>query len=539
LRKLLLLFVGLLCVAVIGGIAGILLIGADYRAPDGEGRIYPGVTIRGMSVEGFTRREAVSKVTATLPVPEQTGLTISAGGQTWNMTWAAVGQAYDVTSAVDAAYLVGAEQPWWLGAYFVLRPHNVELDVPLTPADPTRVRAYVERIAERVELAPQDATLTLDGSRITGTPSREGQVLDVDQATTQVLEALAAGAPTVELATTPVLARILSPEPALSRAQALARLSFTLVVDDPLVLRSDPKGTPDAPVTPGYRAEFVADGNQIAHWLRLSQRDGAYQIDFDVMAIRAWVESVAGEIDPARLLDVDGTTARIAQTLRAGGEPRISVRVSHPSSTYTVKGGDTFFDIAYNHGFPQWHLEKANPDVDPGLIDIGQQLVIPSLDTLFPHPLIEGKRIEIDLPTQTLRAFEAEAMVFELRISSGISSTPTLQGQFQVLFKEEMAFAPRWRLDMPFFMGFYEEREGFFNGIHELPITAYGVRLSSGVLGYPASYGCIIVGRDVAQELFEWSEVGTLVRVRGVAPGTPFGRPTLLDIAPLIDDPEP
>jgi len=165
---------------------------------------------------------------------------------------------------------------------------------------------------------------------------------------------------------------------------------------------------------------------------------------------------------------------------------------------------------------------------------------IPSIDVLFPHPLVDGKRIEIDLPTQTLRAyegtFESEAQVFEFRISSGISTTPTLAGQFQVLFKEEMAFAQRWRLDMPYFMGFYEEGEDFYNGIHELPITSYGVRLSRGVLGWPASYGCIILDIEDAEALYNWAPVGTLVQVHGVAPGTPFGQQTLLDIAPPTPD---
>ncbi len=530
--------VALLIVAAIGGITIGLLIGAEYRSPDSaEGLIYPGVTIAESSVAGLTRRQAIAQIASMLPVPEQTGITISAGGQTWQMTWAAVGQAYDVTAAVESAYLVGTDRPWWLGAYTVIRPTSTNIEVPFVAADPELVRAYVERIAERVALSPQDATLKINGSRIDSAPAQDGQFLDIDQATEQALAALADGSTAVSLTVTGIPPRVTSVEPALSQAEALARESFTVVVNDPLVLPGDQKGTPDAPVTPGYRAEFTADGNQILRWIRVSQRDSGFHLDFDDPSIRSWVEDVADQLNPSRTMDVDATTAEIAERLRGGGEFRVLARVSRPASTYTVKSGDTFFDIAFNHGFPQWHLERANPDVDPGVIYVGQNLVIPSLDTLFPYPLVEGKRIEIDLPTQMLRAYEEETMVFELRISSGISSTPTLQGQFQILFKEEMAFARRWRLDMPYFMGFYEERESFFNGIHELPITASGVRLSPGVLGYPASYGCIIVGRDVAQELFEWSDIGTLVRVRGVAPGTPFGRQTLRDIAPLVEDP--
>ena len=90
---------------------------------------------------------------------------------------------------------------------------------------------------------------------------------------------------------------------------------------------------------------------------------------------------------------------------------------------------------------------------------------------------------------------------------------------------------------MPYFMGFYEEDEDFFNGFHELPITSYGTRLSRGVLGYPASYGCIILDVEDAEALYRWADVGALVRVHGVAPGTPFGQQTLNDIAPLTGAP--
>ncbi len=95
-----------------------------------------------------------------------------------------------------------------------------------------------------------------------------------------------------------------------------------------------------------------------------------------------------------------------------------------------------------------------------------------------------------------------------------------------------MAFAQRWHLDMPYFMGFYAEGEDFYNGIHELPITSYGTRLSPYVLGWPASYGCIILNVGDAEALYNWADLGTLVRVNGVAPGTPFGQQTLEDIAP-------
>ncbi|MCU0522424.1 MAG: L,D-transpeptidase family protein, partial [Anaerolineae bacterium] len=327
-----------------------------------------------------------------------------------------------------------------------------------------------------------------------------------------------------------IAAEIPTAEPALSQAQALLSRPFVVVVDDPLT------GDPELG---GFHTEFSADPSEIGGWLRPLRRRGQITLNFDTRAVRDWVQGLAPQVGEGRVLEADKTAARVLETLRAGATNRVVALVSHPPSTYTVQAGDTFFDIAYNHGFPQWRLEQANPDVDPGLIDIGQELVIPSIDVLFPYPLVPDKRIEIDLPTQTLRAFDGDAQRFEFKVSSGISTTPTLAGQFQILFKEEMAFAQRWHLDMPYFMAFYAEREDFFNGIHELPITSYGTRLSPYVLGWPASYGCIILNVDDAAALYHWADIGTLVRVEGVAPGTPFGQQTLLDIAPVVEEPAP
>jgi lipoprotein-anchoring transpeptidase ErfK/SrfK len=169
-------------------------------------------------------------------------------------------------------------------------------------------------------------------------------------------------------------------------------------------------------------------------------------------------------------------------------------------------------------------LEEANPEVEPDELLIGMELTIPSIDVLFPEPLVPGKRIEIDLPEQRLRAFEDDELVYGFTCSTGMTSTPTIAGQFQVLFKEPEAYAQRWSLDMPYFMAIYYERPGFANGIHELPINAAGQRLWSSVLGWPASYGCIILNVGDAEVLYDWAPVGTLVRIEGVAPGTPIYR---------------
>jgi hypothetical protein len=52
------------------------------------------------------------------------------------------------------------------------------------------------------------------------------------------------------------------------------------------------------------------------------------------------------------------------------------------------------------------------------------------------------------------------------------------------------------------------------NGIHGLPLLSNGVRLWADVLGQPASFGCIILDLEAAEQLYDWAEEGVVVEIR-------------------------
>jgi lipoprotein-anchoring transpeptidase ErfK/SrfK len=62
-------------------------------------------------------------------------------------------------------------------------------------------------------------------------------------------------------------------------------------------------------------------------------------------------------------------------------------------------------------------------------------------------------------------------------------------------------------------MAVYAAGSDFYNGIHGLPTLSSGRRLWEGLLGSPASYGCIILGLEEAETLYEWAEIGVVVVV--------------------------
>lgn len=520
-KSLRLMIVGLVIVFVLCVVASV---GAAAYPIAYNSRIYPGVSVHDVDLVvsvaepmgGLTVEEATAALVESLPDPSAQVVKLRLGEQVWQLSWADAGQGYDYAGTAEAAYQVARQGSW----YEQIRPawetrlqgHQI---APLTiPADPARVASVLEEVAPAVSTPPVDAQLRIGSDGATPIPGQIGRALDVEASAARVLQSLADGAAEVELVTVDLPPRLLEPEPAHTLAQSLLAQPFTLVTDDPLT---------------DYRADFAAPPERVATWLRAvpeyTEEPARMALEIDEAAVRVWLDEVAPQLGAERILDVAETLPRAMAAL-AAGEHQAQSHIRHPAGVYVVQPGDFFFDIAYAHGFPQWRLEQANPGVDPDALAIGMELVIPSIDVLFPYPLPPGKRIEISLPEQRLRAYEGEQLVYDFTCSSGMTSTPTIAGQFQVLLKEPNAYASRWSLDMPYFMSIYQEGPDFFNGIHELPITSGGGRLWAGVLGWPASYGCIILDVGDAELLYNWAPVGTLVRITGVAPGTPtYGEP--------------
>jgi len=103
--------------------------------------------------------------------------------------------------------------------------------------------------------------------------------------------------------------------------------------------------------------------------------------------------------------------------------------------------------------------------------------------------------IEIDLTTQTLRAYEKGKVVFAAQISSGRAGTPTLVGKFRIQSKHESQYmgGPGYSLpDVPFVQYFYA---GF--ALH----GAYW----HDKWGTPTSHGCVNLSIEDAEWLYNWT----------------------------------
>jgi lipoprotein-anchoring transpeptidase ErfK/SrfK len=140
---------------------------------------------------------------------------------------------------------------------------------------------------------------------------------------------------------------------------------------------------------------------------------------------------------------------------------------------------------------------------------------IPGVETRpdDPPPSYSGdKSILVDISEQHLYAYEGDVLVYSFVASTGMNNA-TRVGTFQVLDKIPNAYGATWNIWMPNWMGIYWSGT-LENGIHALPILSSGARLWSGYLGTPISYGCVVLGVEESQLLYDWADIGTPVTIQ-------------------------
>jgi len=359
----------------------------------------------------------------------------------------------------------------------------------------------LDELAPAVARPAGEPSLRLEGAQMVVVPGEPGRELDVEA----TLKALAAAYQGRDGGPVPLVFHSIQPsgmDVAFLQAQVDALLGGQV------------KLTSYDGVTDRTFA-WTLGGEDIASWLRLESADDGATLTVRVSeaAVRRTLETLEAGLGEGRGFRMEeAVKATMAACEQGGGS--VALYMTHAPRTYTVRAGDTASKIATRHGLPLWTFAQANTEVDLDLLQVGQKVVIPTQDILTPHLPVPGKRIVVDLSEQRMRVYQNGALLHNWIVSTGRKSSPTHTGVFQVLAKEENAYASQWDLLMPHFLGIYDAGPNSINGIHALPILSNGARLWAGNLGSPVSYGCIILGVKEAETLFAWAEVGVLVVIR-------------------------
>ena len=465
-----------------------------YRSP----MIMPGTTVLGQHVGGQSTAEAAAALEGQW---QQRSLTLVAGEVSRNVTPGALGMTLDAATTAEVAYEQGRSLRSVVEA---VRAGGRLAVQPVWQVDLAVTEAYLQALAPEMAVAPVNAGVAFVDGRVEVTPPVAGQALDVDDtvdwlgqhAAQVVLDGR------LPLVTRPVQPAVTDTSVVAEKANELLATTLTLYAYDPIT---------DETVT------WAVPPSVWGGWLTLAiNPDYPGELDWLIDPERAdeFFDSQSGQLGEGRYVEVADATAAVTEAVNSRADSA-RVRVYHRERQHVVQPGETLASIGRAFGVPYPWIQHANPGIGDSL-SVGQTLTIPSADELVPLPVVANKRIVVSIGQQRMWVYENGQVKWEWPASTGIDSSPTAPGVFQVQSHEPNAYAGNWDLWMPNFMGIYRPvpTSEFMNGFHGFPTRGNSQLLWTGDLGRKVTYGCILIHSDNAAALYDWAEEGVVVEIQ-------------------------
>ena len=460
-----------------------------------SGGILPGVSVAGIALGGQSQQAAVT----TLQNNWQR-IVLRDGQRTWAVNPVELGVFLDAAQTAEAAYEQGRGRGDGLQAIL----GQLEI-APVVNIDPALAESGLNALAAQVEMPPVNAGVRLVNGQVEATTPTEGRALDVNATIAHwqqnAGELLADGE--LELAMYTVQPTVTDASPMVAQATLLLSSFLDIriydpVTDDTVYWSLSPEewgtwltATPNADSATGL--VLTVDGSQAENYLT------------------AQANSV---FDASRYINMDDAVASVQQAI-ADGRTDPFVRVYHHDLQHTVQAGETIISIAWDYGVPYPWIQNSNPGIGD-VLSAGQVITVPSADNFLPYPVVPDKRIVVSISQQRAWIYENDSLKWEWPVSTGINSSPTWPGIYQIQSHEPNAYAGNWDLWMPNFMGVYQPIPGsdFTNGFHGFPTRGSSQLLWTNSLGTRVTYGCILVSNDNIQQLYAWAEEGVVVEIQ-------------------------
>jgi hypothetical protein len=488
----------LLAIMVLGALVSL----GAYALFQGSSVILPGVRVGDMPVGGMDQPSLLRDLDRvwnqeyTLSVIDSSDM-----GRRWLSSPGEFGLSVDVPATAQSALSVGRAGSLFQNLSQIWRSIFVGVEVrPVIAFDPSQALAGFRAWAVEADIHPVDAQVFIEDGAVRWTQAQPGKVVDL-LASLDFLRQHVESSYIDQRAVPLVMAAV---EPGIEDVTQ----SVDTVED---LLQSDPRLRLYDPVQDEW-IEWAPAPSEYVDWISIDPEDGGYQIGIQPEAVEAYIADQTATLGPDRSVDSRQAVEALLIELHSGdSDPLI---VHYLPRSHIVRAGDNLVALGFEYGVPYWKIYEFNPDLVIRGLQAGEAIVIPPRDAMLEVPVVLGKRIVISISQQHMWVYENQQLVSEHVISTGIADSPTLPGIFQVLTHEENAYAAIWDLYMPHFMGIYYATPDLLNGIHGLPMLSSGRRLWAEVLGRPASYGCIILDLQAAEQLYAWAETGVVVEIQ-------------------------
>ena len=292
----------LVLIALVTTSVAILVLAVVLVERELDRRIYPNISVRGISVGGLTMEQAHSTLTNSFRDLLTQPLELRYGDQVWYPTPADLGLRLRLDEALSSAFALGRGDLRIMNLQRAAAIWQQGFDLPIhLEIDQTRMQRYLLELAAEVERSPSNADLWLDGAEVVVQPERWGTQLLVDE----MIRDMSAALQDLEPRTITLRTRTLEPTQRDSRITPVAAELRTLL-SAPLTLSAT-----IGPCAPrGCNWRFAPEA--IANWISVQRRESlrgdepAFQVSLDHDAIRKDLQPIAA------LLREEGTLPEVA-----------------------------------------------------------------------------------------------------------------------------------------------------------------------------------------------------------------------------------
>lgn len=464
----------------------------------GSGNALPGVTMGGVELGGMSQPEAAAALqnwrVALVEVDGDDTRAFPADPTLLGIT-------LNVNASAEAAVGYGRSEGGFAGLVAAL---TGDVTVPPTvTVDMVTFENGLLQLLPEIERPPRNAGVQFVDGEVRHRPAEPGRALDISATVEQVRRD-----PAVLLADGELELVMGAIHPSVTDATPLVEAARALL-SSPLEIRAYNPATDDS-------VYWVLDPAQWGNWVEAAtdaDSPTGLSLSLDATSLRDYLNMQAAALGGGQYLDLDEGVAAV-QAAVGRGQTNSFVRVYNQDRQHMVQSGETITSIAWNYGVPYPWVQQANPGVDA--LSPGQTITIPSPDMFTQLPVNPDKRIVVDISEQRVRVYENGSIKWDWLASTGISSSPTWTGIYQIISHEPNAYAGNWNLWMPNFMGVYQPVPGadFTNGFHGFPTRGNSQLLWTNSLGTRVTYGCILISDENIRLLYDWAEEGVIVEIQ-------------------------
>jgi len=434
------------------------------------GKIYPNISFGGIDLSGKTKQEAKAILEQKFQLALDKDVVLSANGITAKAKLADTGLAFDYDKIINQGYSVGRDPSFFKNIVTSSKTYYQKNHIEVVPyLNQTKYNTFVQIVVDQLNTKPEDATLKIEKGQIITTESQIGQTVDTTTLIDSIISMINDETTSIELKSVLAYPTVQNVDfaPAQAKAQTYLDKKITLTYED---------------------KTFTPTKSEIGAWVNFASANGTYDVSLNEGNIKAYLNKIGSSFEVKK---VDKKINSVTNEVITEGKQGVYL-----NKDQTVK--DLLSQIANPTAQITMVVTKEEP-VEIKVIPAGT--VVPGQFT--------GKYIDIDLTNQKLCQVDGTTVVACHIISSGKASMPTPTGTFAIGNKNPRRWSSTYGLWMPYWQEF---KDGIY-GIHELPEWPNGYKEGQAHLGIPVSHGCVRLGVGEAQQVFDWTEIGTTVYI--------------------------